>query len=91
MVLIPGGAVHDGQSRRRGRPRGETKARSARCKLDPYYLCTTETTIELFMVYYHETGTAKKEFVEVQEAQKNEGTAKTASTRSPARPPSTAT
>jgi formylglycine-generating enzyme required for sulfatase activity len=40
-------------------------------RLDPFYLCTTETTLELFMAYYQETVSAKKDFDAMQEAQKD--------------------
>ena len=75
MVLIPGGEFTMGSSAGEAE-RGDNEGPQCKVRIDPYYLCTTETTIELFMVYYHETGTAKKEFVEVQEAQKNEEPAK---------------
>jgi formylglycine-generating enzyme required for sulfatase activity len=40
--------------------------------LQPFYLCTTETTLELFLAYYQETVSAKKDFFEMQEAKKDE-------------------
>jgi len=40
-------------------------------RLDPFYLCTTETTIELFLAYYQETVNAKKDFVAVEQEKKN--------------------
>ncbi|MBN1508094.1 MAG: SUMF1/EgtB/PvdO family nonheme iron enzyme [Sedimentisphaerales bacterium] len=71
MVLIPGGEFTMGSPADEAE-RAENEGPQHKVRLDPFYLCTMETTLELFMVYYHETGTAKKEFVEVQEAQKNE-------------------
>ncbi len=70
MVLIPGGTFLMGSpASEPGRKDDEGPQRKV--TLDPFYLCTTETTLELFMAYYQETGTAKKDFVDVQEAQKN--------------------
>ncbi|MDI6450247.1 formylglycine-generating enzyme family protein [Anaerobaca lacustris] len=70
MVLIPGGTFLMGSpASEPGRKDDEGPQRKV--ALDPFYLCTTETTLELFMAYYQETGTAKKDFVDVQEAQKN--------------------
>jgi len=71
MVLIPGGTLTMGS------PAGEAGREAQEgpqhtVQLNPFYLCTTETTLELFLVYYQETGTAKKEFVEEQVAQKTE-------------------
>ena len=71
MVLIPGGTFTMGS------PAGEAdrvahEGPQRQVQLSPYYLCTTETTIELFLAYYQETGTAKKEFAEEQAAQKAE-------------------
>jgi len=39
--------------------------------LEPFYLCTTETTIELFLAYYQETVNVKKDFVAVEQAKKD--------------------
>jgi len=40
-------------------------------RLEPFYFCTKETTIELFLAYYQETVSAKRDFIEVQEAKKD--------------------
>jgi len=40
-------------------------------RIDPFYLCTTETTIELFLAYYNEMVSTKKDFVEEEQAKKN--------------------
>ena len=71
MVLVPAGTFT------MGTPAGEADRvdnEGPQCKvqLDQFYMCTTEATIELFMAYYQETGTAKKDFIEVAEAAKNE-------------------
>ncbi len=70
MVLIPGGSFTMGSPASEA-GRNDDEGPQRKVSLDAFYLCTTETTLELFMAYYQETGTAKKEFVEVQEAQKN--------------------
>jgi sulfatase modifying factor 1 len=75
MVFVPGGEFTMGSPAGEA-DRGENEGPQCKVRLNPFYVCTTETTLELFMVYYHETGTAKKEFVEVQEAKKNEEPAK---------------
>ncbi len=91
MVLIPGGSFTMGSPATEA-DRNENEGPQRKVSLDPFYLCSTETTLELFMAYYQETGTAKKEFGEVQEAQKNaEPAAGGRQTPSPARPPSMAT
>jgi sulfatase modifying factor 1 len=71
MVFIPGGTFTMGS------PVGEADRTACegpqrQVQVSPFYLCSTETTIELFLAYYQETGTAKKEFAEEQEAQKEE-------------------
>jgi formylglycine-generating enzyme required for sulfatase activity len=71
MVLIPGGTFTMGS------PAGEAdrvahEGPQHQVQLSPFYLCSTETTLELFLTYYQETGTAKKEFAEEQAAQKAE-------------------
>ena len=70
MVLIPGGTFTMGSPAGEA-DRNDDEGPQRKVSLDPFYLCTTETTLEWFMAYYQETGTAKKEFVEVAEAQKN--------------------
>jgi len=60
MVLIPGGEFRMGSpADEAGRKDDEGPQHQVR--LDPYYLCTTETTIALFLAYYQETVTAKKD------------------------------
>lgn len=71
MVLIPGGTFTMGSPASEA-DRLEHEGPQRKVQIDPFYLCTTETTLELFLAYYQETGTAKKDFVEVAEAQKND-------------------
>ncbi|MBN1817975.1 MAG: SUMF1/EgtB/PvdO family nonheme iron enzyme [Sedimentisphaerales bacterium] len=68
MVLIPGGTF------RMGSPEGEPGRKADEgpvheVQLKPFYLCTTETTLDLFLTYYEETVTAKKDFFELEQAQ----------------------
>jgi sulfatase modifying factor 1 len=54
MVLIPGGEFMMGSSdKEEGRKDNEGPQHKVR--LEPFYLCATETTYELFWVYYEET------------------------------------
>ncbi len=70
MVLIPGGDFLMGSPADEvGRQDHEGPQREVR--LDSFYLCTTETTIELFMAYYEETVTSKEDFVAMEQAKKN--------------------
>ena len=62
MVLIPAGNFLMGSpSNEAGRKDDEGPRHEVR--VDEFYLCTTETTIELFMAYYQETVSAKKDFM----------------------------
>jgi len=70
MVLIPGGTFTMGTPAGEA-DRDENEGPQHKVKLDPFYLCTTEATLELFLAYYQETGTAKKDFLEGAEAAKN--------------------
>jgi len=70
MVLIPSGSFTMGS------PAGEAgrqdhEGPQHKVRLEPFYLCTKETTIELFLAYYQETVSAKRDFTEVQEAKKD--------------------
>lgn len=63
MVLVPGGSFAMGSpADEAGRKDHEGPQRQVR--LDPFYLCTTEITMELFLAYYAETGTGKKDVAE---------------------------
>ncbi len=69
MVLIPAGSFQMGSpADEPGRKDDEGPQHEVR--LDSFYLCTTETTIELFMAYYQETVSAKKDFITTQQEQK---------------------
>ena len=70
MVPIPGGTFTMGSPQ--GEPdRKDDEEPQHKVRLDPFYLCSTETTIEFFMAYYQETVSAKKDFIETQEAKKD--------------------
>ena len=78
MVLIPSGTFLMGspqacpeRSRRGEAGRQDHEGPQHQVCLDPFYLCTTETTIELFLAYYNETVSTKKDFFEVEQAKKN--------------------
>ena len=70
MVLIPGGSFlmgsPVGEAGRLGHEGPQHKVR-----LDPFYLCPKETTIKLFMAFYRETVSAKRDFIAVEEAKKD--------------------
>ncbi|MBN1125552.1 MAG: SUMF1/EgtB/PvdO family nonheme iron enzyme [Sedimentisphaerales bacterium] len=68
MALIPGGTFQMGSpDNETGRKKDEGPQHEVQLK--PFYLCTTETTLELFLTYYEETATAKKDFFELEQAQ----------------------
>ena len=70
MILIPGGTFVMGSPKNEpGRKDDEEPQHKVR--VDPFYLCTTETTLELFMAYYQETVSAKKDFFAVEQARKD--------------------
>jgi formylglycine-generating enzyme required for sulfatase activity len=69
MVLIPAGNFKMGSpANEPGRKDDEGPQHEVR--VDNFYLCTTEATIEIFMAYYQETVSAKRDFISTQEAQK---------------------
>jgi len=69
LVLIPGGQFQMGSSANE-EMRKDDEGPQHTVKLDPFYLCTTETTLALFSTYYKETATAKREFVAISAKQK---------------------
>ena len=69
MVLIPGGTFQMG-SPANDTGRKDDEGPQHKVRLDEFYLCSTETTIKLFMIYYQETVTAKKDFIEVEQEKK---------------------
>jgi len=79
MVLIPPALSCEsksGGSFLMGSPAGEAGRKDDegpqhQVRLEPFYLCTTETTLELFLAYYQQTVTAKKDFIETEQAKKS--------------------
>jgi len=71
MVLIPAGNFKMGSpADEAGRKDDEGPRHEV--TLDSYYLCTAETTIQLFMAYYQETVSAKKDFITTQQPKETE-------------------
>lgn len=71
MVLIPGGTFTMGSPAGEA-GRNENEGPQRQVQVNPFYLCTTENTFDLFLAFYQETGTAKKDFVETEAAKKDE-------------------
>jgi sulfatase modifying factor 1 len=71
MVLIPGGSFLMGSPVDEA-GRQDHEGPQHKVRLDPFYLCSKETTIKLFMAYYRETVSAKRDFIAVEEAKKDE-------------------
>ena len=70
MVPVPGGTFVMGSPK--GKPgRKNDEGPQHEVRLHPFYLCTTETTLELFLAYYQETMSAKEDFIEVEQAKKD--------------------
>jgi len=69
MVLIQAGNFRMGSPENEA-GRKDDEGPQHEIRVDDFYLCTTETTIELFMAYYQETVSAKKDFITTQESQK---------------------
>jgi len=74
MVLIPSGTFLMGSPAGQAGRQDHEGPQHKVC-LAPFYLCTTETTIEIFLAYYQEMVSAKKDFVAVQQENKNAGQA----------------
>ncbi|UCG48545.1 MAG: SUMF1/EgtB/PvdO family nonheme iron enzyme, partial [Phycisphaerales bacterium] len=68
MVLIKGGEFVMGSPRNEPN-RADHEGPQHRVRIDPFYLCTTETTLQLFLAYYQETVSAEKEFIETDTAE----------------------
>jgi len=69
MMLIPGGTFEMGSPK--DEPgRKDDEGPQHKVRISPFYLCTTETTLDLFMAYYQETMTSKKDFFEEEPAEK---------------------
>ena len=70
MVPVPGGTFVMGSPE--DEPGGKDDERPQhKVRVAPFYLCTTETTLELFLAYYQETVSPKEDFVGVQQEKKN--------------------
>jgi formylglycine-generating enzyme required for sulfatase activity len=70
MVLIPGGSFLMGSPANEA-GREDHEGPQHKVRLSSFYLCPKEATIELFMAYYQETVTAKRDFFAVEEAKKD--------------------
>jgi formylglycine-generating enzyme required for sulfatase activity len=70
MVLIPGGSFLMGSPSDEA-DREEHEGPQHKVRLDCFYLCPKEATLQLFMAYYRETVTAKRDFFAVEEAKKD--------------------
>jgi sulfatase modifying factor 1 len=69
MAMIPAGSFRMGSPANEvGRKDDEGPQHEVH--VDNFYLCTTEATIELFMAYYQEMVSAKRDFISTQESQK---------------------
>jgi len=71
MVLVPGGTFTMGSPADEA-DRAENEGPQRQAQVNSFYLCTTENTMDLFLAFYQETGTAKKDFVETEAAKKDE-------------------
>ncbi|MHC4167403.1 MAG: formylglycine-generating enzyme family protein [Planctomycetota bacterium] len=70
MVPIPGGTFMMGSAENEPNHAAD-EGPQHEVRVDPFYMCWTEMTIELFMAYYTETVSAKRDFMETQEAKKD--------------------
>jgi sulfatase modifying factor 1 len=71
MVLIPAGNFKMGSPANEA-GRKDDEGPQHEVHVDNFYLCTTEVTIELFMAYYQETVSAKRDFITTQEQNQTE-------------------
>jgi formylglycine-generating enzyme required for sulfatase activity len=70
MVPIPGGTFTMGSAESEPNHAAD-EGPQHEVRVDPFYMCWTEMTIDLFMAYYQETVSAKRDFMETQEAKKD--------------------
>ncbi len=70
MVPIPGGTFSMGSPDSEPNHKAD-EGPQHQVRLDPFYMCWTEMTLDLFLAYYQETVSAKKDFMETQEAKKD--------------------
>jgi len=70
MVLIPGGSFLMGSPTDEA-GRQDHEGPQHKVRLDSFYLCPKETTIKLFMAFYRETVSAKRDFIAVEETKKD--------------------
>ncbi len=70
MVLIPGGSFLMGSPVDEA-GRLDHEGPQHKVRLDSFYLCPREATIKLFMAFYRETVSAKRDFIAVEEAKKD--------------------
>jgi sulfatase modifying factor 1 len=68
MVLIPAGNFLMGSPANEA-GRKDDEGPQHEVHVDNFYLCSTETTIELFMAYYQETMSAKRDLITTQDEQ----------------------
>jgi formylglycine-generating enzyme required for sulfatase activity len=66
MVLVPGGTFDMGSPEDES-GRKDDEGPQHKVRISPFYLCTTETVLELFLAYYQETMSAKKDFFEAEQ------------------------
>ena len=67
MVRLPGGTFEMGSPESES-GRNEDEGPRHPVQVDPFFLCTTEATLDLFLAYYQETVTARKDFFELEAA-----------------------
>jgi formylglycine-generating enzyme required for sulfatase activity len=70
MVLIPGGSFLMGSPVDEA-GRKDHEGPQHKVRLDPFYLCPREANIKLFMAFYRETVSAKRDFISVAKAKKD--------------------